>query len=210
MIPPETRERVSPPRGARALGAARRALIALAALALAPLVALAAPVPVPLVNPGFESKNPGEMGNPEGWVAVQHAGAESYDFALDSGQKRSGEQSMRIKKIGPEPYGTISQVLPGAPFAGKTVRLTGWIRTEDVPASGRLTGGALVLMALRGSSFVAHEHMRHSRARGTSDWTKYSIVLKVPPTANRLELGATLEGPGTIWVDDFELEILPP
>src|SRR6187200_709348 len=161
------------------------------ALALFPLAALAAPVA--LVNPGFESKNPGEGGNPEGWVAIQHAGAESYDFALDSGQKHSGTQSMRIKKIGPEPYGTISQVLDGGRYAGKTVRLSGWIRTEAVP-DGRNTGAALVLMALR----------------GTSDWTRYTIELKVPPTANRLELGATLEGAGTVWVDDFELEIVEP
>ena len=44
------------------------------ALAWFPLAAFAAPVA--LVNPGFESKNPGEGGNPEGWVAIQHAGAE--------------------------------------------------------------------------------------------------------------------------------------
>ena len=182
-----------------------RAIVALLAASLA-LPALA--TPVTLVNPGFESKNPGEGGNPEGWVAIQHAGAESYDFALDSGQKRSGTQSLRIKKIGPEPYGTMSQVLAGAPYAGKTVRLSGWIRTADV-SDGR-GGAALVLMALRGSSFLAHEFMKRSRIRGTTDWTRYTIELKVPPATTRLELGAMLEGAGTIWIDDFELEVLGP
>jgi hypothetical protein len=177
------------------------------ALAFASTAALAAPVP--LVNPGFESKNPGEGGNPEGWVAIQHAGAESYDFALDSGQKHSGTQSMRIKKIGPEPYGTISQVLDGARFAGKTVRLSGWIRTEGVP-DGRNTGAGLVLMALRGSSFLAHEFMKKTRARGTNAWKRFTIELKLPPATTRLELGATLEGAGTVWVDDFELEVVEP
>jgi hypothetical protein len=52
--------------------------------------------------------------------------------------------------------------------------------------------------------------MKKSRVRGTTDWTRYTIELKVPPTATRLELGATLEGAGTVWVDDFELEIVEP
>ena len=179
----------------------------LLAVLLAPLAAIAAPVA--LVNPGFESKKPGEGGNPEGWVAIQHAGEESYDFALDSGQKRSGTQSMRIKKIGPEPYGTITQVLDGRPYAGKKVKLSGWIRSDAI-AEGRGAGAGLVLMALRGSSFLAHEFMKQQRVRGTTDWTLYTIELKVPPATTRLELGAMLEGAGTVWVDDFQLEVVDP
>ena len=179
----------------------------LLALLLAPIAALAAPVT--LVNPGFESKKPGEGGNPEGWAAIQHAGTESYDFALDSGQKRSGTQSMRIKKIGPEPWGTMVQILDGRPYAGKTVRLSGWIRTDAIP-EGRNTGAGLVLMALRGGSFIANEDMKKKRVRGTTDWKQYTIELKLPPATTRLELGASLEGAGTMWIDDFQLEVVGP
>jgi hypothetical protein len=176
-------------------------------VAFLPFVAFAAQVT--LTNPGFESKNPGEGGNPEGWVAIQHAGAESYDFALDSGQKHSGTQSMRIKKIGPEIYGTIMQVLDGARYAGKTVRLSAWIRTEAIP-DGRNPGAGLVLAALRGGAFLAHDFMSRSRVRGTTDWQRYTVELKLPPATTRLELGAMLEGAGTLWVDDFELEVVEP
>ena len=179
----------------------------LLALLLAPMTALA--TPVTLVNAGFESKKPGEGGNPEGWVGIQHAGAESYDFALDSGQKRSGTQSIRIKKIGPEPYGTMLQILDGRPYAGKTVKLSGWIRTDAIP-EGRNTGAGLVLMALKGGSFLAHEFMKKQRVRGTTDWKLYSIELKLPPATTRLELGAILEGPGTMWADDFQREGVGP
>ena len=210
MIPPEARKRASPPRGARALGAALRARIIALAAAMLALPTLAQSVtPVALVNPGFESRKPGEGGNPEGWVAIQHAGAESYDFALDSGQKHAGTQSMRIKKIGPEPYGTITQVLNGQPFAGKTVKLTGWFRTEGIP-EGRNTGAGLILAAMKGGSFLAHEHMKKTRLRGTNDWKLLSIELKLPPATTRLELGAMLEGAGTMWVDDFTLEVVGP
>lgn len=178
----------------------------LAVVALAAAVPVLA-APVALVNPGFESTKPGEGGQPEGWVAIQHAGEESYDFVLDSAQKKSGTQSLQIRKIGREPYGTITQVLPGEPFAGTTVRLSAWIRTEGVP-EGRGTGAGLVLMALRGSSFLAHEFMKKSRVRGTTDWTRYTIELALPPATTRLEIGATLEGGGTTWIDDFELEVV--
>ena len=179
----------------------------LAAIAAGAWITGAQAAPVALVNPGFESNKPGEGGNPEGWVAIQHAGEESYDFPLDSSQRKTGVRSLRIKRIGPEPYGTITQVLPGAPYAGKTVRLSAWIRTEAVPVSRR-GGAGLVLSALRGSSFLAHDHMKNARVQGTTDWKRYSIELAVPPRTDRLELGATLEGDGTMWIDDVEFEVV--
>ena len=182
-------------------------LLALAAGAVeAPAAAAAA---IPLVNPGFESKRPGDGGHPEGWSAIQHAGSESYDFALDSGQKRGGTQSVRIKRIGPEPYGTIMQVIDVSRYAGKTVRLSAWIRTDGIPEAGR-GGAGLVLTAMRGSSILAYEFMKKARLRGTGDWKRVSIDLALPARATRLEAGATLEGDGTAWVDDFELETVEP
>lgn len=184
----------------------KRAIAALVAIAAGTSAGAAAATPVPLVNPGFESNRPGVEGAPEGWTAIQHAGEESYDFALDSGRKKSGTQSMRIKRIGPEPYGTVMQVIDAAPLAGKTVRLSAWMRTEDIPANAR--GAGLVLTAMRGSSILAWEFMKRARLRGTTDWQRVSIELALPARTTRLEAGATLEGAGTAWVDDFELEIV--
>lgn len=185
-----------------------RSLAALLALALVAVDAPdAAAAAVPLVNPGFESTRPGIGGHPEGWTAIQHAGDESYDFALDSGHKHSGTQSVRIKRIGPEPYGTIMQVVDATALAGRTVRLSAWVRTDGIPASGR-GGAGLVLTAMRGSSIIAHEFMKKSRLRGTGDWKRVSIELALPARTTRLEAGATLEGDGTVWIDDFELEVV--
>ena len=99
------------------------------------------------------------------------------------------------------------QMLPGAPYAGKTVRLSAWIRTEAIPEHRR-SGAGLVLAAMRDGTILAHEHMKASRVRGTTDWKRYTIELALPPRMTRLELGAMLEGSGTMWVDDFELEVV--
>jgi hypothetical protein len=45
---------------------------------------------------------------------------------------------------------------------------------------------------------------------GTRDWRRYEIVLDVPPAAADVAFGAHLSGPGTIWVDDFQLEVVDP
>jgi hypothetical protein len=181
------------------------------ALAVA-MVALAWPLHVPaatvaLVNPGFESTKAGNDGNPEGWGAFQHA-AESFEFAVDDGRKKSGKHSMRIRKVGPEPWGAITQAIPGAPYAGKTVRLSAWMRTDAVPEGGR-NGAMLLLHARRGSTVLA-EIKKKTRVRGTTDWTRHVIELALPPATHELEFGAMLEGGGTLWLDDFELEVVEP
>jgi hypothetical protein len=176
----------------------------------------------PIVNPGFESTKPGVNGNPEGWATFQHAGPVSFDFSLDSGQKKSGTQSLRIKRIGPEVYGSATQVVPAGAMAGKTVRLSAWVRTEvdKAPSAdgeggeaskgrkGRGPGAGLVLIAVRGSSILESELMRKSQIRGTTPWTRYSIELAIPASATGVEIGAMLQGEGTLWIDDVELEVV--
>jgi hypothetical protein len=42
---------------------------------------------------------------------------------------------------------------------------------------------------------------------GTSDWTKYEIVLKVPKKATHITFGVLLaNGPGKLWFDDITIE----
>jgi len=180
--------------------------------------ALAAKVAV--VNPGFESTKPGVNGNPEGWATFQHAGPVSFDFSLDSGVKKSGTQSLRIKRIGPEVYGSATQVVPVGDMAGKTVRLSGWIRTEAERSAdgkvaeppkgreGRGPGAGLLLIAVRGSSILESELMKKRQIRGTTPWTHYSIELAIPARATGVEIGVMHQGTGTVWIDDLELEVV--
>lgn len=167
---------------------------------------------VAIVNPGFESTKPGVNGNPEGWATFQHAGPVSYDFVLDSGEKKSGTQSLRIHKFGPEVYGSATQVVPAGAMAGKKVRLSAWVRTKDIPSGREVrgAGAALVLVAVQGSAILESEMMRGSKLRGTTPWTRHTIELAIPARATGVEVGAMLQGGGTAWIDDLELEIVEP
>jgi hypothetical protein len=172
-----------------------------------PTAANAAPArTVALVNPGFESTAPGRRGDPEGWFTFQHAGDKSYLFTLDTTQPRSGARSLRIDNTGPEPYGSVAQAIEAAPHAGKVARYSAWLRTRDVSE----TGAVLTLVAMQSGVPMAQNFMADKPVRGTTGWTRYTIVLPIEKGAERIEVGAMMQGKGSLWLDDAELEFVDP
>jgi erythromycin esterase len=177
------------------------------------VAAAAAPLPstpitkgVALVNPGFESTRPGARGDPEGWYSFQHAGDRSYRFVVDTAQPRSGERSLRIDNIGPEPYGAVAQIIEGAPHAGKIARLTAWMRTRNANDNGAV----LTLLVLQSGATLAQNFMLDKPVKGTTEWTRYTITLPVTKGADRVEVGAMMRGKGSLWLDDVEVEFVTP
>jgi len=161
---------------------------------------------VALVNPGFESLVPGRRGDPEGWFTFQHAGAKSYDFSLDTADPHGGARSLRIDYIGPEPYGAVAQSLEVGAYGGKVARYTAWMRTRDVGGPG---AGLTVLILSRGA-VVDQNFMSDKLVTGTTGWTRYTLTLPIPRGVERLEVGAMLQGKGSLWLDDAVLEIVDP
>jgi hypothetical protein len=165
---------------------------------------------IPLANAGFESALPGKLGAPDGWWAVQHAGPESYRFTLDASAKHSGERSLRIDNVGPEPFGTIYQTIDATPYRGRVVRFGAWIRTKDALGNRFGTGAGLHLQTQRRGFPRDTAAMRKNAVRGTTDWARHELVLAVAQDADRIEVGLNLFGPGTAWIDDATLEVVEP
>jgi hypothetical protein len=165
---------------------------------------------VPLANPGFESAAPGRLGAPDGWWGIQHAGPLSYTFTPDTEAPRSGGRSLRIDNVGPEPFGTLYQVVPAASLRGKTLRFSAWLRTRDAKGNVYGTGAGLKLQTMRGGYIVDHVHMRTDAVGGTTDWARYEVHLKVANGADQIEVGVNLFGPGAVWIDDVALDVVEP
>ena len=163
---------------------------------------------VALANAGFESTAPGKLGAPDGWWVAQHAGETSYAFMLDTVSKRSGQRSVKVENVGPEPFGSLFQKLAAEPYRGRTLRASGWIRTEDVRGNRMGTGVGLKLHAVRSGYPVAFAQMKKDAVRGTTDWTRYEIALRIPPDADYIEVGMAMYGPGTAWLDDVALDVI--
>ena len=198
-----------------ALALANAATVALAqpatppSRAVPPEKAAKAIAPIALTNAGFESTRPGQLGAPEGWWAVQHAGPKSYEFTLDTDRPRGGERSLRVENVGPEPFGSIYQKIPATQYRGKTVRLAAWVRTRDAKGNRYGAGAGLILHAMRGGYPIRYVMMRKDAAHGTTDWTRYEVALDIPEAADDIELGLNLYGPGIAWLDDVTLDIVP-
>jgi hypothetical protein len=49
--------------------------------------------------------------------------------------------------------------------------------------------------------------MADAPVKGTTGWTRYTITLAIPERAERVEIGAMLQGKGSLWLDDVELAL---
>jgi hypothetical protein len=160
---------------------------------------------IALVNPGFEYDENAPAGGPKGWYTYQHAGETSYLFTLDGTISHWGAHSMRIDGVGFQPFGSIAQNVPGSPYAGKTVRFSGWLRTTGTGVGG--SGASLFVVALAGG-ILAHNFMAGSTIKGTTEWRRYAVTLALPPNTEQIRVGATLKGKGSLWFDDAHLAVV--
>jgi hypothetical protein len=158
---------------------------------------------IPIKNASFTDSTQGSILE---WTASEHNTGESYSFELDSQVAHTLPTSARIRRYGAEIYGLLSQQIRVQPdWVGKTVRLKGFLRTEQVDG----TGGGLILQATSGSgSIIAWDHMDKKRVKGNENWKMYSVEIKVPPTSYFLNIGAILEEGGTLWVDELSLVLV--
>src|SRR5690606_13246290 len=100
-------------------------------------------------------------------------------------------------------FGVATGSFPIAAAAGKTVRFSGFIKTEAVTR-----GYAGLWWRVDGPSGVlAFDNMQARGVTGSTDWTRYTIELFVDATAKNVNFGALLPGDGTAWFDDLTIEL---
>lgn len=175
-----------------------RQSIALLLLCLASGASLAASRSM-LKNGDFETLNAREK--PENWAITQHAGVRAYEFRSDSEVKRGGKRSMMIRRTRPQVFGSIAQTVYDAGLVGATVRLDVWIRSEGVT-----NGHAVVRIdAANGPSYMERAEAKIS---GDKDWHRVRVELEIPQYTNVLHTSISLEGDGTVWVDDAKFVVL--
>ena len=141
-------------------------------------------------------EGPTEKGPPSGW-----GGGPSETLFSDSKVVHGGSASGRIERTGSSPSG-FSALTTSIPmdFAGATIELRGFVRTEGVE-------GWCGLWAREDgpSGPVAFDNMQTRGVTGTTDWTEYKILLPIEAEGITLFFGALLSGKGKIWVDDLQL-----
>jgi hypothetical protein len=141
---------------------------------------------------------------PAGWFK---AGSEPGDYAMttDRAEKRGGAASATIRCTADPPaggFGTLMQQCGAKPYCGKRLRVTGYAKSKD--AEG--WAGLWVRVDGMEKSALAFDNMMKRPIKGTTDWTKYSIVLDVPEDAAVIAFGVLMGGKGQVWIDDLKFE----
>ena len=164
-----------------------------------------------LINPGFEK---GADKKVSSWTASIAGSAfwggsrEKDIFSWDDLTSHNGDFSVSInnKDLNKGQLLSWRQSLSTFPD-GKKLRLSGYIKTRDVPSDGV---AALVLRGLKGlkeETLFATTSMSYDLT-GTKDWTKVQTQGIVGDDTEELQVLCQLEGKGTVWCDDLELMVV--
>lgn len=147
------------------------------------------------LNLDFENLYHGKARN---W---ENFGQDDYKLLIDSTESQSGKNSAVIEYEGDAAnYKAWSYAIP-AKYQGKKIKLTGYIKTENVRE-----GFAGLWMRI--DPQVAFDNMSERGIKGSTDWTKYEIVLDLKPSrSKKIVVGGLLVGKGKVWIDNLELTI---
>ena len=138
---------------------------------------------------------------PAGWIIAGSA-PKDYEFALDGTTAASGKFSASITaKAGATGFGTLLQTIDADNYRSARWKLSGYLKTNDATR-------AQMWMRVDGPDrkIVSFDNMDSRPVTGTSGWTRYEIVLDVPPDSVDIVFGFFLAQAGTVWGDDFKLE----
>lgn len=129
----------------------------------------------------------------------------SYDMDNVSGGGRDGKDAFTIKsnQTTISGYGSLVHDNNPGTLSGKRVRMTGYIKTQNVKGWAGLT----LRVEKSGSSLpLVSDNMHDRSVKGTTAWTKCTIVVDIPATATKLVYGAMLNGTGQVWFESPNFE----
>ena len=154
--------------------------------------------------PGTDSSIAGEKSDlPEGWFAAGMSPQE-YHMGVDATVSRSGRSGFIKSKETPHAFGTLMQMCKADTYLNKRVRMSAYVKTENVE---KWAGLWMRVDGSQGKS-LSFDNMQDRQLKGTIDWKRYEIVLDVPANSVNLAFGLLLNGRGQAWVDDVRFEVV--
>ena len=148
---------------------------------------------------------------PEGWFLAGSKPA-NYDTGIDSKAYFNDYPSAYLKSTveHPEGFGTLMQQFSASAYAGKRIRYSAYVQSQEV------AGWAGLWMRVDGpmggnnqAPVLAFDNMQNRPIKGSTGWQRYEIVLDVPDTASGIGMGILLTGNGSVWLNGNRIEVVP-
>ena len=169
---------------------------------------------------------------PEGWFAAGSK-PDAYEMGTDPGAGQDGANAATIKSVSRKinGFGTLMQNIDAENYKGKRLRMTGYVKAEDVESwaglwmrvDGRAASKTIsttvknhddsrkVVSKVTSNETkvqLAFDNMYNRPIKGTAGWTKCEVVLDVADTAVNIAFGALLHGTGQIWFDKLKFDVV--
>jgi hypothetical protein len=143
---------------------------------------------------------------PDGWFLAGSKPA-NYETGVDSAAAYNNMPSAFLKaKADQDGFGTLMQNFTAANYLGKRVRLSAFVKSENLTRWAglwaRVDGPGSPPKAL------AFDNMQGRPIKGTSAWQRYEVVLDVPDSAKGIAIGILLEGSGAVWINGASFEVV--
>jgi hypothetical protein len=142
---------------------------------------------------------------PTGWF--NSSADPNYVIGVDQKTFHSGKTSAFIQCTKPPAQnvaGGLGQGFVANNYAGKRVRLTAFMKLQDVRDSASLWLRADSSPPIASLAFVTS----FDKPKGNIDWHLEQLVMDIPARASAIYFGAWLRGLGEVWLDDFALQIV--
>jgi hypothetical protein len=143
-----------------------------------------------------------DVSSARAWNFIVHADPDAFKVTVDESERVVGGSSLRFDPTGSEPWGGIDQTVDVAAVAGRTLRLSAWVRGRDLSESVVLFG------TVEQGAFAHPVETAFGQLGSDFDWQQVAITIPVPERATRLRVGVTLYGLGVLWVDDVRLVLI--
>lgn len=131
-------------------------------------------------------------------LASPHTEHRIWSGAIDDKVGHGDRYSLRLD--GPTEAWTLTGSSYFTGGYAKKVRVSGWVKTQDVKGEGPTIG----FSRITDNKFEFHT----TGITGTADWTPFSYVTSFPTESWGVTLYWRNSGAGTVWFDDFRIEPL--
>lgn len=149
------------------------------------------------LNLDFEKTT--SIGSAKGW----YQGGDGYSVFVDTTVYYSGKKSLCILKTGEGSFGVATNNFPIKDAGGKSLKFTGYIKSENIT-----DGYAGLWWRVDGENKTLNfDNMGTRGVKGTTNWTKYTIELKIDKKLTNINFGVLMPGKGKAWFDHLEIEL---
>lgn len=141
-----------------------------------------------------------------GFWRVDESVRGQYSVGLDSERARGAGSSLYLRAISAQPRGAIRafQTFQASSYRATRVRLTAWVQARSLAGTASLW---LRAVTFAGTGVTAAP-TASSSISGSTTWRRVELPMEIPADAAQMELGIRLQGEGTLWADDFSIEVL--